>query len=108
MPKISHPPINCGWPHHVLPPTKVWIVFRLVSQSGITANPGCPSFLRLSTQYCLTLLIRAYVHLIYRFHSAAARTIFVFGPWSEWGPGMSGTSPRMRTWEFVSRALATG
>src|SRR6202161_4161539 len=108
MPKISHPPINCGWPHHVLPPTKIWIVFRLVSQSAITANHGCPAFLRLSTQYCLMLLIRAYVLLICQFPSAAARTTFVFGPSSEWGPGTSGTSPRMRTLEFVSRALATG
>src|ERR1700677_594580 len=107
MPRISHLRINCGWPHRVLPPTKIWIVFRLVSQSAITANRGCPTFLRLSTQYCLMLLIRAYVLLICRFPSAAARTTFVFGPSSEWGPGTSGTSPRMRTLEFVSRALAT-
>src|ERR1700678_1457335 len=80
---------------------------QLVSQSAITANHGCPAFLRLSTQYCLMLLIRAYVLLICQFPSAAARTTFVFGPSSEWGPGTSGTSPRMRTLEFVSRALAT-
>ena len=76
---------------------KTGTVSRGVSRSGTTANPGCPNFSQLSTQYCSTLSIPACARSICRSPWAGLRITFESGPWRGPEPGTNGTSLRTQT-----------